>query len=50
MLDPLNRTYERDIALIESIIVLAIMLIVQSVAKLLTRLIKRKKEGGKGKS
>ena len=48
--DPLNRTYERDIALIESIIVLAIMLIVQSVAKLLTRLIKRKKEGGKGKS
>ena len=40
----------RDIALIESIIVLAIMLIVQSVAKLLTRLIKRKKEGGKGKS
>lgn len=48
--DPLNRAYERDIALIESIIVLAIMLIVQSVAKLLTRLIKRKKEGGKGKS
>lgn len=41
--DPLNRTYERDIALIESIIVLAIMLIVQSVAKLLTRLIKRKR-------
>lgn len=48
--DPLNRAYEKDIALIESIIVLTIMLIVQSVVKLLNRLIKRKKDGDKGKS